>query len=103
MRRVATSCASRRSVPGNTNRNSRDLDPMSRRSDPILALFFVSGFAGLIYESVWSHYVKLFLGHAAYAQTLVLVVFMGGSRSGRGFAREWRDAWPIRCAFMRSS
>ena len=43
---------------------------MNRRSDPILALFFVSGFAGLIYESVWSHYVKLFLGHAAYAQTL---------------------------------
>src|SRR5258706_9880477 len=82
MRRVATSCASRRSVPGNTNRNSRDLDPMSRRSDPILALFFVSGFAGLIYESVWSHYVKLFLGHAAYAQTLVLVVFMGGLAFG---------------------
>ena len=55
---------------------------MNRRSDPILALFFVSGFAGLIYESVWSHYVKLFLGHAAYAQTLVLVVFMGGLAFG---------------------
>ena len=38
---------------------------MNRRSDPILLLFFVSGFSGLIYESVWSHYVKLFLGHAA--------------------------------------
>src|SRR5882672_4078384 len=31
-------------------------------------LFTVSGFAGLIYESIWSHYLKLFLGHAAYAQ-----------------------------------
>ena len=55
---------------------------MSRRSDPILAVFFFSGFSGLIYESVWSHYVKLFLGHAAYAQTLVLVVFIGGLALG---------------------
>lgn len=55
---------------------------MTRRSDPILALFFFSGFSGLIYESVWSHYVKLFLGHAAYAQTLVLVVFIGGLALG---------------------
>jgi len=55
---------------------------MSRRSDRILVLFFLSGFSGLIYESVWSHYVKLFLGHAAYAQTLVLVVFVGGLAFG---------------------
>src|SRR2546423_2773478 len=45
-------------------------------------LFTVSGFAGLIYESVWTHYLKLFLGHAAYAQSLVLVVFMGGMAAG---------------------
>lgn len=30
-------------------------------------LFTLSGFSGLIYESIWSHYLKLFLGHAAYA------------------------------------
>ena len=46
------------------------------------ALFTASGFAGLIYESVWTHYLKLFLGHAAYAQSLVLVVFMGGMALG---------------------
>lgn len=46
------------------------------------ALFAVSGFAGLIYESIWSHYLKLFLGHAAYAQTLVLAIFMGGMAIG---------------------
>ncbi len=46
------------------------------------ALFTVSGFAGLIYESIWSHYLKLFLGHAAYAQTLVLSIFMGGMALG---------------------
>jgi hypothetical protein len=55
---------------------------VQRKSDPVLAIFFVSGFSGLIYESVWSHYVKLFLGHAAYAQTLVLVVFIGGLALG---------------------
>jgi len=48
------------------------------------ALFAASGFAGLIYESVWTHYLKLFLGHAAYAQSLVLVVFMGGMALGAG-------------------
>jgi len=42
----------------------------------------VSGFCGLIYESVWSGYLKLFLGHAAYAQTLVLATFMGGMAIG---------------------
>lgn len=45
-------------------------------------LFFASGFSGLIYESIWSHYLKLFLGHAAYAQTLVLSIFMGGLAVG---------------------
>ncbi|OGA69194.1 MAG: hypothetical protein A3G83_10940 [Betaproteobacteria bacterium RIFCSPLOWO2_12_FULL_68_20] len=45
-------------------------------------LFTASGFAGLIYESIWTHYLKLFLGHAAYAQSLVLAVFMGGMAAG---------------------
>src|SRR5882672_10058888 len=45
-------------------------------------LFTASGFAGLIYESIWTHYLKLYLGHAAYAQSLVLVVFMGGMAAG---------------------
>jgi len=46
------------------------------------AIFTISGFSGLIYESIWSHYLKLFLGHAAYAQTLVLAIFMGGMAVG---------------------
>jgi len=48
----------------------------------LLAVFVVSGFTGLIYESIWSHYLKLFLGHAAYAQSLVLAIFMGGMALG---------------------
>ncbi len=46
------------------------------------ALFTISGATGLIYESIWSHYLKLFLGHAAYAQALVLTIFMGGMAFG---------------------
>src|SRR6266404_3240129 len=45
-------------------------------------VFAASGFAGLIYESIWTQYLKLFLGHAAYAQSLVLAVFMGGMAAG---------------------
>lgn len=52
----------------------------------VLALFALSGFAGIIYESIWSHYLKLLLGHAAYAQTLVLVMFMGGMALGAWLA-----------------
>jgi len=48
----------------------------------LYVLFTASGFAGLIYESLWTHYLKLFLGHAAYAQSLVLIVFMGGMAGG---------------------
>jgi len=49
-------------------------------------IFAFSGFAGLIYESIWTHYLKLFLGHAAYAQVLVLSIFMGGLAIGAWLA-----------------
>src|ERR671938_99918 len=52
----------------------------------LCALFAVSGFSGLIYESIWTQYLKLFLGHAAYAQTLVLAIFMGGMAAGAAWA-----------------
>ena len=56
-------------------------------------LFTVSGFAGLIYESIWSHYLKLFLGHAAYAQILVLALFMGGMAIGSWLCSLWSERW----------
>ena len=46
------------------------------------SLFAVSGLSGLIYESIWTHYLKTFLGHASYAQALVLIIFMGGMSIG---------------------
>src|SRR5262245_4069766 len=60
-------------------------------------LFTVSGFAGLIYESIWTHYLKLLLGHAAYAQSLVLAVFMGGMALGAAWCarRSERLAHPL--------
>ncbi len=56
-------------------------------------LFTLSGFAGLIYESIWTHYLKLFLGHAAYAQTLVLGIFMGGMALGSWVCARWGQRW----------
>ena len=49
----------------------------------VVVLFAVSGFAGLIYESIWSHYLKLFLGHAAYAQTAGACHLHGRDGHGR--------------------
>lgn len=55
--------------------------PVTLRTAMFL-LFALSGFSGLVYESIWTQYLKLFLGHAAYAQTLVLAIFMGGMALG---------------------
>jgi len=52
----------------------------------VLALFFMSGACGLIYQSLWPQYLKLLLGHSAYAQSIVLVVFIGGMAIGSWLA-----------------
>src|SRR5712664_448362 len=63
---------------------------MRNRSLTLLfALFALSGFTGLIYESIWSHYLKLFLGAAAFAQSFVLAAFMGGMALGAWLASRW--------------
>ncbi|GLS24387.1 hypothetical protein [Marinibactrum halimedae] len=51
----------------------------------LIFIFGISGFSGLIYQSIWASYLKLFLGHSAYAQTLVLAIFMGGMAVGAWF------------------
>lgn len=56
-------------------------------------IFILSGFSGLIYESIWTHYLKLFLGHAAYAQTLVLGIFMGGMAIGAWVCSKNSTRW----------
>lgn len=59
----------------------------------LLAIFAISGFAGLIYQSIWSHYFGLFLGHAAYSQALVLSLFMGGMALGAGAVSRYGSNW----------
>ena len=49
-------------------------------------IFIASGFAALIYQSLWARYLKLFLGNAAYAQVLVLAVFLAGLAIGSALA-----------------
>ena len=50
---------------------------------PLLYVVFVlSGAAGLICESIWTRYLGLFVGHSAYAQVIVLVIFLGGMSLG---------------------
>lgn len=59
----------------------------------LLAIFALSGFAGLIYQSIWAHYLGLFLGHAAYSQALVLSLFMGGMALGAALVARFGGNW----------
>ncbi len=52
------------------------------RHAALFLLFFLSGISGLIYESIWSRYIRQFVGSAATAQVLVLSLFMGGMALG---------------------
>ncbi|HUO51908.1 MAG TPA: fused MFS/spermidine synthase [Gemmatimonadaceae bacterium] len=48
----------------------------------LYVVFVLSGAAGLVYESIWSRYLGLFVGHSAYAQVIVLTIFLGGMSLG---------------------
>ncbi len=63
----------------------------------LYVLFILSGAAGLIYESVWSRYLSLFVGHSAYAQIIVLTIFLGGMSLGALLVGRWskRVAEPL--------
>ncbi len=52
----------------------------------LITVFVLSGAAGLIYESIWSRYLGLFVGHSAYAQVIVLVIYLGGMSIGSALA-----------------
>ncbi len=54
----------------------------------VYTIFVLSGAAGLIYESIWARYLSLFVGHSAYAQILVLTIFLGGMAGGAWLAGE---------------
>jgi spermidine synthase len=48
----------------------------------LYAVFILSGAAGLFYEALWARYLGLFVGNSAYAQIIVLAIFMGGMGIG---------------------
>ena len=52
----------------------------------LVVAFVLSGAAGLMYESIWSRYLGLFVGHSAYAQVIVLVIYLGGMSLGAALA-----------------
>lgn len=54
---------------------------MIRRS-PVLTIFVLSGFAGLIYEVVWARQLVLVFGNTTQAQSTILTGFFGGIAIG---------------------
>src|SRR5215207_1037841 len=57
----------------------------------LYVLFVLSGAAGLMYEATWTRYLGLFVGHDAYAQIIVLVIFLGGMSAGAAVVSRYSD------------
>ena len=55
----------------------------------IYFFFTLSGSVALIYESLWSRYLKLFLGHSSDGQIVTLIMFMGGIGLGSFLAARY--------------
>jgi spermidine synthase len=63
----------------------------------MVALFFLSGVAGLIYQIVWTRELVLVFGNTMLATSTVLSSFMGGLAAG-SFVLGWlidRRPWPL--------
>jgi len=58
----------------------------------VLACFFFSGMAGLIYQVAWEKALGLIFGHEVYAIATVLAVFMGGLAAGSAYFGHWSKA-----------
>ncbi len=66
---------------------------------PLLcALFFLSGIAGLLFETLWFRQAGLAFGNSVWASSLVLSSFMAGLALGNGLAARFagRLALPLR-------
>lgn len=60
----------------------------------VLACFFLSGAAGLIYQVAWAKALGLIFGHTVYAVATVLAVFMGGLAAGSACIGRWGERYP---------
>lgn len=52
----------------------------------VFALFFLSGFSGLIYELVWVRMLTMYVGGGNFSVSIVLTVFMAGLALGSALA-----------------
>jgi spermidine synthase len=77
---------------------SQPASPPSRPPAPVLFLFLLSGFAGLLYEIVWMKLLILVIGNTIYSVTAVLAAFMGGLALGSMLAGRFsnRSMRPLR-------
>lgn len=57
----------------------------------LILCLLLSGFSGLLYETIWARYLANYLGHTSYAHAIVLSVFMGGIASGSYVIGRWAD------------
>ena len=64
---------------------------------PILAIFVLSGAAGLVYEIVWSRQLVLVFGNTTQAVSAILAGFFGGMAIGSVLGDAWRTASGRRC------
>jgi spermidine synthase len=58
----------------------------------VLACFFLSGTAGLVYQVAWGKALGLVFGHTAYAVATVVAVFMGGLALGSALLGRWSES-----------
>ena len=57
----------------------------------VVAVFFASGAAGLVYQVLWTRQLSLIFGVTTYAVATVLATFMGGLALGSWFLGRWVD------------
>ena len=64
----------------------------------LVPIFFLSGIAGLIFETLWFRLAGLSLGNSVWSASLVLAAFMGGLTLGNGLVARFhsRIAQPIK-------
>lgn len=75
---------------------SAPIPTLSRRWSPprggiVLALFLASGFAGLVYEVLWTRMLTYVFGATLYAVSTVLAAYMGGLALGSFVFGRWAD------------
>lgn len=63
----------------------------NRRFAAVLFCFLLSGFSGLLYETVWTREFSLVFGASSLAVATVLAAYMGGLTAGAAIAGRWVD------------